>query len=359
MRIAQIPPLYESVPPRLYGGTERVVSYLTEELVNQGHEVVLFASGDSKTSAKLVPICESSLRLDPRCVDPIAIHILMLEKVLKCQEHFDIIHAHVDYLGFALARRTRTPVITTLHGRLDLWEQKFLFEEFNECCLVSISNSQRLPSNGANWINTVYHGLPRNLYTATEKKGDHDYLVYVGRISREKKVESAIAIAILSGLPLKIAAKVDKLDASYFENEVKPLLNNPLIEFLGEVGDDEKNRLIGSSLAFLHPVDWPEPFGLSLIESMACGTPVIARRRGAIPEVVDHGITGFIFERDEEAVGYIRNLLPSFSRKNCRQHFEKRFLAERMARDYLSVYRTILDKQDSALKHYATDNRNR
>ncbi len=342
MRIAQVPPLYESVPPRLYGGTERVVSYLTEELIKQGHDVTLFASGDSKTSAKLLPICESSLRLDPRCIDPVALHMLLIEEVLKYQDQFDIIHAHIDYLGFVLARRSRLPVINTLHGRLDLWEREFLFNEFKECPLVSISNAQRSPVPGACWIDTVYHGLPGNLYTFNEKKGA--YLVYVGRISREKKVESAIEIAIESGLPLKIAAKVDKQDAFYFENEVKPLLNNPLIEFLGEVNDKEKNRLIGSALAFLHPVDWPEPFGLSLIESMACGTPVIARRRGAIPEVVDHGTTGFIFEEDHEAVNYIRELLPTFSRKGCRNHFEKRFLAERMAGDYLDVYLTVLER---------------
>lgn len=345
MRIAQVPPLYESVPPRLYGGTERVVSYLTEELVKEGHDVVLFASGDSKTSARLVPMCESSLRLDSKCMDPIAIHMLMLEEILRYDADFDIIHAHIDYLGFVLARRTLLPVINTLHGRCDLWEQSFLFKEFNECSLVSISNAQRRPAAGANWISTVYHGLPRDLYTFNEKKGD--YLVYVGRISPEKKVEAAIEIAIKSGLPLKIAAKVDKLDAPYFEHEIKQLLDHPLIEFVGEVGDEEKNELIGSALAFLHPVDWPEPFGLSLIESMACGTPVIARRRGAIPEVVDHGVTGFIFEDNDEAVGYIRNFLPSFSRKGCRGRFEKRFLAERMARDYLSVYNTILDRRPS------------
>jgi glycosyltransferase involved in cell wall biosynthesis len=343
MRIAQVPPLYESVPPRLYGGTERVVSYLTEELVKAGHDVVLFASGDSKTSSTLVPICESSLRLDPRCIDPVALHLIMIEEVLRWQDEFDIIHCHIDYLGYVLSRRTQVPVIHTLHGRCDLWEQSFLFPEFRECSLVSISNSQRLPVPDANWTDTVYHGLPGGLYSFDERGGD--YLVYVGRISPEKKVESSIAIAIQSGLPLKIAAKVDKLDAPYFEQRIRPLLASPLIEFLGEVDDNEKNRLIGSAMAFLHPADWPEPFGLTLIESMACGTPVIARRRGAIPEVVDHGITGFIFEDDAAAVHLIRNQLPSFSRRRCRMHFEKRFLAERMAQDYLSAYRTVLDRQ--------------
>jgi glycosyltransferase involved in cell wall biosynthesis len=335
--------LYESVPPRLYGGTERVVSYLTDELVRAGHDVTLFASGDSKTSATLVPICESSLRLDPRCIDPVAIHMLQIEEVLRWGDQFDIIHSHIDYFGFVLARRTRVPVVSTLHGRCDLWEQTYLFPEFGECALVSISDSQRLPAPAANWIETVYHGLPSGLYTPREKSGE--YLVYVGRISPEKKVESAIAIAIRCGLPLKIAAKVDRLDAAYFEREIKPLLDNPLVEFLGEVGDEEKNGLIGSALAFLHPADWPEPFGLTLIESMACGTPVIARRRGAIPEVVDHGITGYVFEDDVEAVRLIRESLPGFSRNGCRAHFEKRFLAERMARDYVSVYHAVLEQQ--------------
>ncbi len=342
MRIAQISPLYESVPPRLYGGTERVVSYLTEELVKEGHEVTLFASGDSVTSAELVSICESSLRLEPRCMDPIAFHVIMIEEILRRRHLFDIIHSHIDYLGFVLARRTDAPVINTLHGRCDLWEQSFLFPEFSESGLVSISNAQRRPFPHANWVATVYHGLPPDLYTANYGKGD--YLLYVGRISPEKKVEAAIEIALKSGLSLKIAAKVDKMDAPYFEASIKPLLDNSLIEFLGEVGDTEKNRLIGSALAFLHPVDWPEPFGLSLIESMACGTPVIARKRGSIPEVVDHGITGFIFEHNDEAVHFIRNRLPSFSRKGCRRHFEKRFLAERMAQDYVSVYQAVLDR---------------
>ena len=329
LRIAQVSPLYESVPPRLYGGTERVVSYLTEELVNQGHDVVLFASGDSKTSATLVPICKSSLRLDPRCVDPVAIHLIMMEEVLRYQNEFDIIHCHIDYFGFLLGRRTPVPVVNTLHGRCDLWEQTFLFPEFRECGLVSISNNQRRPAPDANWIETVYHGLPPDLYAPSATP--ENYLVYIGRISREKKVEAAIDIAIKAELPLKIAAKIDKMDQAYFEQEIKPLLDHPLIEFVGEVGDGEKKKLVASALAFLHPIDWPEPFGLSMIEAMACGTPVLARRRGAIPEVVDHGVTGFIFEENDEAVEYIKKSLSSFSRRGCRAHFEKRFLAQRMA----------------------------
>lgn len=342
MRIAQVSPLYERVPPRYYGGTERVVSYLTEELVREGHEVVLFASGDSRTSAMLVPVCDFSLRSESRCLDPIALHMVMVEEILRRQDEFDIIHSHIDYLGFNLSRRTTVPVISTLHGRCDLWEHAYLFPEYQECSVVSISDSQRIPAPSANWIATVYHGIPADLYSFQEKGGA--YLVYIGRISPEKKVESAISIAIRTGLPLKIAAKVDKFDAPYFEQKIKPLLGHPLIEFLGEVGDAEKNDLIGSALAFLHPVDWPEPFGLSMIESMACGTPVIARNRGSIPEVVDHGVTGFIFERDEEAVRYIRQDLPAFSRLSCREQFQKRFLAARMARDYVASYHAVLER---------------
>ncbi len=342
MRIAQVPPLYESIPPSLYGGTERVVSYLTEELVAQGHEVTLFASADSKTAANLVPMCEYSLRLDKRCFDAVAFHLIMMEEVLRRQDEFDIIHAHIDYPGFMLGRRSRVPVVSTLHGRLDLWEHTFIFREFSETPVISISDSQRQPVPGANWIGTVYHGLPPSLYTLNEKHGD--YLVFIGRISPEKRVDSAIGIALKLGIPLKIAAKVDKQDAAYFRQEIKPLLDNPLVEFLGEINDSQKNDLVSRALAFLHPVDWPEPFGLSMIESMACGTPVIARRRGAIPEVVDNGITGYVFEEDEEAVDLIRNSLSSFSRKACRRQFEKRFLASRMAGDYLYVYESVLER---------------
>jgi glycosyltransferase involved in cell wall biosynthesis len=233
-------------------------------------------------------------------------------------------------------------MVHTLHGRCDLWEQSFLFPEFKECSLISISDAQRRPVPAANWEETVYHGLPRDLYTQTERP--QEYLVYVGRISPEKKVESAIDIAVRSGLPLKIAAKVDKLDMPYFEGRIRHLLDHPLVEFLGEVGDREKNGLVGSALGFLHPIDWPEPFGLSMIEAMACGTPVIARRRGAIPEVVDDGITGFVFEDDAEAVDFIRQRLSSFSRQKCRARFEERFLARRMAADYVKVYESILDR---------------
>lgn len=342
MRIAQISPLYESVPPFLYGGTERIVSYLTEELVRQGHKVTLFASGDSKTSAELVPICKRALRLDHECIDPIAYHFIQVEKIIKHQKYFDIIHSHTDYFGFFLGRRTHVPVVSTLHGRLDFKEHKYIFNEYREMPLISISDTQRTPLLGANWIATVYHGLPTDLYSLNKQGGD--YLIYVGRISPEKRVDSAIEIAIKSDIQLKIAAKVDKVDRKYFEEKIRPLMKHPLVEFLGEINDEEKNKLIGSAFALLYPIDWPEPFGLAMIEAMACGTPVIARRRGSIPEVVDHGITGYIFERDEEAVFYIKNFLHNFSRSLCRQHFEYRFSAKRMARDYINIYNVVLNE---------------
>jgi glycosyltransferase involved in cell wall biosynthesis len=336
MRIAQVAPLSESVPPTLYGGTERVVSWLTEDLVKLGHDVTLFASGDSVTSAALVPLCKKALRLDMNCTDPVSLHFCLMEEVLKRASEFDIIHSHIDLFGFVIGMRTSVPVVGTLHGRLDLWEYKKAFGEYQDIPVVSISDAQRRPIPDMNWTATVYHGLPGDLYDFNNEPGD--YLVYVGRISPEKKVEAAIRIALLSGMPLKIAAKVDRVDAEYFEARIKPLLNNSVVEFLGELNDREKNELLGSAAAFLHPVDWPEPFGVALIESMACGTPVIARKRGSIPEVVDHGVTGFVFERDEEAALYIKNSIDGLSREGCRRRFEGRFLAERMASDYLRVY---------------------
>ncbi|MEJ2032179.1 MAG: glycosyltransferase family 4 protein [Deltaproteobacteria bacterium] len=346
MRIAQIAPLYESVPPRHYGGTERIVYILTEELVRQGHEVTLFASGDSRTSARLVPVCDRALRLDDRCCDPLAFHFLMMEAVVRRRAKFDIIHSHIDALGFIIGRRTGLPLVGTLHGRLDLWEHQKIFREYAEMPLISISDAQRFPLPWANWLTTVYHGLPENLYSCNEKGGD--YLVYVGRIAPEKRVDAAVHIAIQAGIPLRIAAKVDKVDRDYFEENIRPLLAHPLVEYLGEVDDREKAELLGGALAFLHPVDWPEPFGLAMIEAMACGTPVIARRRGSVPEVVDHGLTGFIFERDEEAVAHLHRSVPFFSRRRCREHFERRFSARRMAASYLAAYQAVLAGQGNS-----------
>jgi glycosyltransferase involved in cell wall biosynthesis len=347
MRIAQIAPLHESVPPRLYGGTERVVSYLTEELIRKGQQVTLFASADSRTSARLVPVCEKALRLDHRCGDPLPFHLIMMEEVMRRKDEFDIIHSHIDALGFLLGRRLDLPVITTLHGRLDLWEHAFVFREYREFPLISISNAQRHPQPHANWLTTIHHGLPAELYPWRERPGD--YLVYIGRISQEKKVDSAIRIAIESGIPIKVAAKIGVADREYFQSVVKPLLDHPLVEFLGEINDNEKAALLSEALAFLHPIDWPEPFGLAMLEAMACGTPVLARRRGSIPEVVDHGITGFIFERDEEAVSIINRSLPRISRKRCRQVFEERFLAGQMADAYLRVYRLLAERPKELL----------
>jgi glycosyltransferase involved in cell wall biosynthesis len=340
MRIAQVAPLHESVPPNLYGGTERVVSYLTEELVRRGHQVTLFASADSKTTARLVPVCERALRLDSRCLDPLPFHFIQMEEVIRRQHEFDIIHSHVDSLGFILGRRLHLPVLTTLHGRLDLWEHPFIFREYREFPLVSISNAQRHPLPQANWLTTIYHGLPEDLYTCREQSGE--YLVYIGRISPEKNVASAVQIAVETGIPLKVAAKVSRDEREYFDTAIRPLFSHPLVEYIGEVNDRDKGKLLREALAFLHPVDWPEPFGLAMLEAMACGTPVIARRRGAIPEVVDHGLTGFIFDQDEEAISLLGKALPLISRRRCRQHFEQRFLARQMAEAYLMAYRTML-----------------
>jgi glycosyltransferase involved in cell wall biosynthesis len=335
MRIAQVSPLYESVPPQGYGGTERVVSYLTEELVAAGHDVTLFASGDSVTSARLVPCCARSLRLDESCRDPLPHHLIMLERVFAQAGNFDVIHSHVDYLQYPLARRSRVPHLTTLHGRLDLPDLVPLYKEFRDMQLVAISEAQKRPLHFANWLGTVHHGLPTNLFTY--RGSPQAYLAFVGRISAEKRVDLAIEIAIRASMPLKIGAKVDKADAAYFEQIIKPLLQHPLVEFIGEVNHDEKDALIGGASALLFPIDWPEPFGLVMIEAMACGTPVIAFPRGSVPEVIDDGQTGFIVENVEQAVGVVGKLA-TVDRRRCRETFEHRFTAKRMAREYLELY---------------------
>ncbi|MGH9395498.1 MAG: glycosyltransferase family 4 protein [Terriglobia bacterium] len=340
MRIAQVAPLYESVPPKLYGGTERVVSYLTEELVRQGHDVTLFASGDSKTKAHLVSSCPQSLRLDSQCVDQLVHHILMVEQVFKCARDFDLVHFHIDYLHFPSSRRENIAQITTLHGRLDLPDLVPLYREFEEMPLVSISNAQRRPLPWANWQRTVYHGIPEGLYTFRDKPGK--YLCFLGRISPEKGVDQAIMIARRAGIPLRIAAKVDRVDREYFESVIEPLMNNSLVEYLGEVGEIEKDELLGNALALLAPVDWPEPFGLVLIEAIACGTPVVAFRRGSIPEIVEDGVTGFIVDDIDSALKAVAEI-PTLSRRVCRRVFEERFTAFRMCRDYLALYENLLE----------------
>jgi glycosyltransferase involved in cell wall biosynthesis len=342
MKIAQVAPLYESVPPKYYGGTERVVSYLTEELVRQGHEVTLFASGDSITQARLLAACPRSLRLDNQCVDQLAHHMVLLEQVFRQASAFDIIHFHIDYLHFPLSVRQRIPHVTTLHGRLDLPDLIPLYQAFPSMPVVSISNSQRLPLPWLHWQGTVYHGLPTGLYSSQETPGT--YLALMGRISPEKGVDRAIAIAQRVGMPLKIAAKVDRVDREYFQEAIRPLLDNALVEYIGEISDNDKGAFLGGASALLFPIDWPEPFGLVMIEALACGTPVLAYRRGSVPEVIEDGVTGWIVEDVEAAVQAVARL-STISRAHCRQVFEERFSASRMAQDYVRIYQRILTER--------------
>ena len=339
MRIAQVSPLYESVPPKLYGGTERVVSYLTEELVRLGHDVTLFASGDSVTRARLRPPCPAALRLDPHCLDSLAPHVRMLGWVYQHADEFDVIHCHTDYLGLPLTRCTRTPTVITLHGRLNIPDITPLYYDYPDVSLVSISTAQRQPLSLANWVSTVHHGLPSKLYPFQPKPGS--YLLFLGRISPEKCPEVAIRIAIQTGIPLRIAAKVDKVDQAYFETTVQPYLDHPLIEFLGEADEPRKRELLGNAMALLFPIDWPEPFGLVMIESLACGTPVIARRRGSVPEVLRHGQTGFICETEDEMVAAVHQIA-TLDRATCRKEFEQRFTANHMAQNYLKIYQRLI-----------------
>ena len=346
MRIAQVAPLFESVPPKYYGGTERVVSYLTEELVLQGHEVTLFASGDSVTKAHLVAACRRSLRLDKHCVDQIAHQMLMLEQVFQRADEFAVIHFHVDYLHFPLSRRQPIIHVTTLHGRLDIPNLVPLYHEFRDMPVISISNEQRKPLAWANWQATVYHAVPADMYRFRAERGS--YLAFLGRISPEKRADHAIEIAKQVGIPLKIAAKVDRVDSDYFEGVVEPLLRDPLIEFVGEIGDGEKEEFLGNAYALLFPIDWPEPFGLVMIEAMACGTPVIAYRGGAVSEVMEQGHTGFVVKGLEDAAQAVRRMR-ELSRKRCREIFEQRFTATRMADDYMQVYERLISSGQNEL----------
>jgi glycosyltransferase involved in cell wall biosynthesis len=341
MRIAQVAPLYESVPPKLYGGTERVVSYLTEELVRLGHEVTLFASGDSQTRAKLVPACPRALWRDAGCRETLPHHVRLMELVFRDVSRFDVLHFHCDYLHFPLVRRCPCPAVTTLHGRLDGPDLQPLFDEYAEVPLVSISDDQRRPVRGANWQATVYHGLPRDLHTFRERPGD--YLAFLGRISPEKRLDRAIAIARRAGMKLRVAAKVYPEEQHYFNQAIAPLLDESRswVEFLGEVGGRDKDEFLGNARALLFPIDWPEPFGLVMIEALACGTPVIAFRNGAVPEVLTDGLTGFVVDGVDEAVRAVGRV-SELSRRACRQTFEERFDAARMAQDYLEVYRGLV-----------------
>ena len=341
MRIAQVSPLIESVPPKHYGGTERIVSYLTEELVRLGHEVTLFASGDSVTNARLIAPCQRSLRKNEKCKDPVAREVLLVDHVLEHAGEFDVIHFHTGYLHFPVCRCLSVPHLTTLHGRLDLPDLVPVFDRFRNEPLISISNAQRQPLAWANWQTTIYHGLRTDLFSF--RRGSDDYLAFLGRISPEKGADRAVEIAKCVGIPLKIAAKVDRADRRYFKRVVEPLLNEPYVEWVGEISDHQKNDFLGNAYALLFPIDWPEPFGLVMIEAMACGTPVIAYDRGSVPEVMDDGVTGFIVrELDEaaEAVRRVRNL----SRARCREVFDKRFTATRMANDYIHMYQRMLGR---------------
>jgi glycosyltransferase involved in cell wall biosynthesis len=351
MKIAQISPLVESVPPVLSGGTERVVSYLTEELIRQGHDVTLFASGDSITSARLISPCPTALRFDQTCQDPLAFIMLMLDDVFQRISEFDVVHFHLDYVHLPLWKLHPCPAVTTMHGRLDLKQLIPVYQRFPGMPLVSISLAQRTPLHWANWGANVYHGLPLDLYRPNFEDGK--YLAYLGRISPEKRPDLAIQIAIRAGIPLKIAAKVDHVDRDYFEQQIKPQMKHPLIEYVGEVTDGEKERFLGEAQALIFPIDWPEPFGLVMIEAMACGTPVVAFRRGSVPEIVDHGVTGCIVDNCDQAVEALRDI-PSLSRRNVRHGFEKRFSAERMARDYVSLYQRVRSQQVSNSQYSMT-----
>jgi len=339
MRIAQIAPLTEAVPPQRYGGTERVIHWLTEELVGLGHEVTLYASGDSRTSANLIPMWPRALRYDDAIRDPNALHMSLLERVRQQADAFDFLHFHLDYYPFSLFARQPTPFVTTLHGRLDLAEHQVVFSTFGDVPLVSISDAQRRPVPQAGWVRTIHHGLPAQLLTP--RPMTPSYLAFLGRISPEKGIDRAIRIARRAGFPLKIAAKIDKVDWDYFEEEIRPLLGQPHVEYVGEIADHEKSEFLSGAIALLAPIEWPEPFGLVQIEAMACGTPVIAFNRGAIPEVTEDGLTGFIVEDETTAVGATYRL-PELSRTRIRNRFEERFTARRMAEDYLAVYRSLM-----------------
>jgi len=348
MRIAQISPLFEAVPPKLYGGTERVVYALTEELVAMGHDVTLFASGDSITSATLAPMREKALRLDPSVVDWIAIYMRMMELIRRRAHEFDVLHFHTDYFPLSLFSRQDTPFLTTLHGRLDIPEFKEIYETFPDAPFVSISDAQRGPIPGINWVRTVLHGMPSQLLTPQPAR--QHYAAFLGRISPEKGVDKAIRIAGAAGLRLKIAAKVDNADKKYYENEIRPLIKaSPWVEFIGEINDSQKPEFLSGAHALLFTIDWPEPFGLVMIEAMACGTPVIAFNRGSVPEVIDHGTSGFIVPDEASAVSALKRI-SELDRVTVRRTFEHRFTARRMAEDYVDLYEELCEPQMPLLR---------
>src|ERR1700722_9907335 len=349
MRIAQVAPLTEAVPPKLYGGAGRGGPRLTEELVALGNDVTLFASGDSHTSAKLEATWPKALRLDGSVRDPNALHMVLLERGRqKCdEEEFDFLHFHLDYSPFSLFARQPTPFVTTLHGRLDLPEHQPVFNTFSSIPVISVSNAQRRPVPQAKWVTTIHHGLPENLLTP--RPVTPSYLAVLGRIAPEKGVDRAIKIATRCGIPLKIAAKVDRADQEYYDEIIRPLMDHPLVEFIGEIGDHEKSDFLSGALGLLLPIDWPEPFGLVMIEAMACGTPVIAYNRGSVAEIIDDGLTGFIVEDETSAVASVGRL-PGLNREAVRKQFERRFTARRMALDYLAAYRSLKEAAEPRIK---------
>ena len=347
MKIAQVAPLFERVPPRLYGGTERIVSYLTEELVRLGHDVTLFASGDSITSAELVRCCTRALRLDPTVRDTIPYLTLMIDKVRERAKEFDVVHFHIDFFHFPLFRSLATQTLTTLHGRQDLGDLKPFYSRFGEMPLISISNDQRKPLPHANFVATIHHGIPPDLLRPSFEPGR--YLAFLGRISPEKRPDRAIRIARAAGISLKLAAKIDTVDEDYFRKEILPLINVPGVEFMGEINEQEKTNFLGEAGALLFPVDWPEPFGLVMIEAMACGTPVLAFRCGSVPEVIEDGVTGKVVDSENEAVAVLPEIL-SYDRRAVRQRFEDRFTSTRMAKDYVSTYHRLLKTRSSGAR---------
>lgn len=346
MRIAQVAPLFESVPPKTYGGTERVVSWLTEELVRLGHEVTLFASADSMTTAELVPCCQESLRLAAGCADQLAHHFVMMEKVLARKDEFDLIHFHIDYLHYPLSTREGYIHVSTLHGRLDFPDLVPLYDAYPKVPVISISDAQREPLLNLNWQGTVHHGLPPEMYKPSNKGSG--YLAFLGRTSPEKGLDRAIEIAQRAGMPLKIAAKIDKTDLEYFETCIRPLLGASGIEFVGEIAYPEKNKFLADAAALLFPIGWPEPFGIVMIEAMACGTPVIAYPFGSVPEVIQDGLTGFIVSDIETAVAALEKI-GRLDRKKIRKAFEQRFTAGRMTQEYLKIYNRLVSRKKAPL----------
>jgi glycosyltransferase involved in cell wall biosynthesis len=343
MRIAQVSPLFESVPPKLYGGTERVVAFLTEALVDLGHDVTLFASADSVTRATLVPCAPRALRLDGDCRDPLARHMAMLEQVFDRAADFDVLHLHLDYLSFPQARHCGVPNVATMHNRLDVPDLQPLFRTFAGVPVVSISHAQKAPLPFANWRGTVYHGLPLDLLPFRPKAAP--YLAFLGRLSPEKRVDRAVEISQRLGIHLKVAAKIDGKDRDYYERQLKPMFAAAGVEFLGEISEREKAEFLGDASALLFPVDWPEPFGLVMIEAMACGTPVVAFRCGAVPEVMRDGVSGYVVDTLDDAVEATARAL-ELPRQGCRAYFEARFSSARMAGDYLAVYEALVSSAE-------------